>query len=71
MPAGQSRTFVKLDKFEKEVLEKLREAARKPNGKLPTRSAIIKGVIRDYWRCLHDARHRPIADTGSDTEKAE
>jgi hypothetical protein len=50
------RTFVKLDGHEKKIVDNLRRLLRKPNGRLPRRSAVIKGVIRDYWRRLEQDR---------------
>ena len=54
----QHRIFVKLDDHERWIVDTLCQLLRKPNGKLPRRSAVIKGIVRDYWRRLEDDRRR-------------
>ena len=54
------RTFVRLDSHEKAILTNMRKLVRKPNGKLPTQSSIIRGMIRDYWSRLHEDRKKPV-----------
>ena len=52
------RTFVRLDDHEKTILQNLQKILRKPNGKLPTQTAVIKGMIRDYWDILKAEREK-------------
>lgn len=54
----QHRIFVKLDEREKWIIDNLCQLLRKPNGKPPRHSVVIKGVIRDYWRRLEEDRKR-------------
>ena len=49
---GQYRTFVKLGKVELEILRRFQKWEQLCTGKKPPASAVIRGVIRDYWHML-------------------
>jgi hypothetical protein len=57
------RTFVKLDEHEREILKNLRQLLRQPNGQMPPQTAVLRGMIRDYWSRLKQDRDSEISDT--------
>lgn len=56
------RTFVKLDEHERWILKNLQVILRKANGKKPSQTAVIRGVLRDYWDILQKERDRLLED---------
>ena len=63
---SRHRTFVKLDDYEKEIVDNLCKILRKSHGKRYHRSTVIKGIIRDYWSRLKEDRITGTKTQGSD-----
>ena len=57
------RTFVQLDPEEKEIVARVRQFMRKPNGKLPPQADAIRAIIREYWDVLLAARNQDDSET--------
>lgn len=52
MGEGEYRTFVKLGRYELEILRRFQRWEKKCTGKKPPMSRVIRGVIRDYWTIM-------------------